>query len=145
MWSTPMHTYFALSLFLANDSAYAQGPTATRPRLPIDPPGLNDKTIAGTKAAPPAADSAAPLPCDFRMGHQADARQPGSGVQGLPVGWRQHAGERYRRALKSAQDYNKKMAAAGRRRRHGANGDRRRGNERAAFGANPAAPSNLPR
>jgi hypothetical protein len=140
-----MHTYFALSLFLANDSAYAQGPTATRPRLPIDPPGLNDKTIAGTKAAPPAADSAAPLPCDFRVVIKLTPDNLVPAFKACLSDGDSTLANDTGRALKSAQDYNKKMATAGRRRRHGANGDRRRGNERAAFGANPAAPSNLPR
>jgi hypothetical protein len=49
---------FALSLFLPVGSV-AQ--TQMRPRLPFDPLKLNDKTIAGTKAAPE------PLVCDFHI------------------------------------------------------------------------------
>lgn len=61
---------FALSFLLAGVPAMAQGATAkstiTRPRLPLDPLGLNDQTIAGTTAAPAKAGDAA-LACTFQM------------------------------------------------------------------------------
>lgn len=55
---------FVLSMFLADGSAFAQG--SSRPRLPIDPLGLNGVTIAGTKAAP-APDATAAQPCGVKM------------------------------------------------------------------------------
>jgi hypothetical protein len=54
---------FALSFLVAGGSA--QAAQLTRPRLPIDPLGLNDKTIAGTTAAP--ATPAAAIKCDFNI------------------------------------------------------------------------------
>lgn len=60
---------FALSFLLAGAPAFAQTGAAksniTRPRLPIDPLGLNDQTIAGTTAAP--APTTVALPCTFQM------------------------------------------------------------------------------